>query len=344
MQTDWNTDCSPLGPSQYLQEMAEVGISFPLPNLPIIKPDPSLNEINYKYAFVNNDDKKVPVYNTLQAAAQGNKKGIVRRIGKGFNYVSYTEVGFVNGRPFYHTENGWVASKDITLSNIPTFQGVELVKTPERPFGWILTHFVPGERLETKRTPGFSKDDYTGYYRNHLDIVQIYDTKKIGKWNWYMIAPNEWVFQTNISVVTPNTTPPEGNNWTRWIEVNLYEQTIAVYENNELVFATLISSGAAPYYTYPGTFQIFEKLPSTEMRGDFTGDSSDAYYLENVPWTMYFDGSRALHGAYWRPLLGFPQSHGCVNLSVGDSKWLYDWAQMGDWVYVWDPSGETPSE
>ena len=31
-----------------------------------------------------------------------------------------------------------------------------------------------------------------------------------------------------------------------------------------------------------------------------------------------------------------------VNLSVGDSRWLFDWADVGDWVYVWDPSGKTP--
>jgi len=68
-----------------------------------------------------------------------------------------------------------------------------------------------------------------------------------------------------------------------------------------------------------------------------------AYYLEDVPWTMYYDDARgALHGAYWRANLGFPQSHGCVNCSVGDSHWIYDWAQEGDWVYVWDPSGKTP--
>ena len=42
------------------------------------------------------------------------------------------------------------------------------------------------------------------------------------------------------------------------------------------------------------------------------------------------------------PTLGFPQSHGCVNLTVGDSRWIFDWAQEGDWVYVWDPSGKTP--
>jgi lipoprotein-anchoring transpeptidase ErfK/SrfK len=70
----------------------------------------------------------------------------------------------------------------------------------------------------------------------------------------------------------------------------------------------------------------------------------DAYYLEDLPWTMYYDGPRALHGAYWRAKMGFTQSHGCINMTIGDAHWLFNWAQMGDWVYVWDPSGQTPTD
>ena len=80
------------------------------------------------------------------------------------------------------------------------------------------------------------------------------------------------------------------------------------------------------------------------MTGAFEADRSDYYYLDKVPWTMYFDGARALHAAYWRTMFGFPQSHGCVNLSPGDAHFLFDWANEGDWVYVWDPSGQTPTD
>jgi len=76
----------------------------------------------------------------------------------------------------------------------------------------------------------------------------------------------------------------------------------------------------------------------------FEADRSDYYYLESVPWTMYYDQARALHGAYWRTRYGFPQSHGCVNISPGDSHWLFNWAREGDCVHVWDPSGKTPTD
>ena len=51
-----------------------------------------------------------------------------------------------------------------------------------------------------------------------------------------------------------------------------------------------------------------------------------------------------IHGAYWHNKFGTELSHGCVNLSVGDSHWLFDWAEIDDWVYVWDSSGKTPTD
>jgi lipoprotein-anchoring transpeptidase ErfK/SrfK len=147
-----------------------------------------------------------------------------------------------------------------------------------------------------------------------------------------------------VSQVLPNATPPEGVTNGRWIEVNLEEQTVAVYDGNRLVYATMIATGQEPFFTRPGLFPIYKKLETTPMSGSFEADRSDYYQLQDVPWTMYYDKARALHGAYWRTRFGFPQSHGCVNLSPGDAHWLFDWAQEGDWVYVWDPSGETPTD
>jgi lipoprotein-anchoring transpeptidase ErfK/SrfK len=159
-----------------------------------------------------------------------------------------------------------------------------------------------------------------------------------------MLGPDEWVPAKHMARVRPNPIPPAGITGDRWIEVNLFDQSLAVYDKGQMVFATIIASGSEPFWTRPGVFQIFEKHETTPMRGAMGGDGSDAYYLEDVPWTMYFDDARALHGAYWRAKMGFPQSHGCVNLTVGDAHWLFNWGQLGDWVYVWDPSGKTPTD
>jgi lipoprotein-anchoring transpeptidase ErfK/SrfK len=53
---------------------------------------------------------------------------------------------------------------------------------------------------------------------------------------------------------------------------------------------------------------------------------AEAYSIEDVPWTMYFHESYALHGAFWHNLFGRERSHGCVNLSPADARWLFFWA------------------
>jgi hypothetical protein len=42
---------------------------------------------------------------------------------------------------------------------------------------------------------------------------------------------------------------------------------------------------------------------------------------------MYFNGSYALHGAFWHNNFGRQQSHGCVNLAPLDGKALFGWTE-----------------
>ena len=49
------------------------------------------------------------------------------------------------------------------------------------------------------------------------------------------------------------------------------------------------------------------------------------YSIEDVPWIMYFDGSTALHGAFWHSSFGHERSHGCVNMTPHDAHELFGW-------------------
>ena len=334
---DSSQDCNPYGPTAYLLEMEEVGFTFPEPPLPIQKPDPALSKVDYFYAYVI--PEHAPIYRPLTDAIDENKSNIIQRTTRGFTYVAISRTASSGGKSYYKNAVGWIAGKDLLFTQDPKFQGVEFLQTPGHSFGWILSQFAPDGKVETKRTPGYDQDDYTGHFLEHQEMVQIYDIVTVEDWDWYMVGPDEWLIQRTVAMVSPQGEPPEGKVWDRWIEVNLFEQTLAVYEERELVFATMIATGKAPLFTYPGIFEIEEKLDLTTMR--WLGEDI-SYNLEAVPWTMYFDQDRAFHGAYWRASLGYPQSHGCVNLSVGDSQWLYNWAELGEHVYVFDPSGKTP--
>ncbi len=116
-----------------------------------------------------------------------------------------------------------------------------------------------------------------------------------------------------------------------WIDVDLSSQTLNAYEGNDLVYTTRVSSGLNEFPTVTGMFRIWLRLESQTMDGTRLGYD---YYLENVPYVMYFFEDYALHGAYWHNNFGYPMSHGCVNLSPADARWLYEWSAYGTVVNV----------
>ncbi|HNZ01025.1 MAG TPA: L,D-transpeptidase [Anaerolineaceae bacterium] len=330
-------DCLPLGPSTFITELAQRGISYPIRPLPAQKPDPALQYAPDAYLSVTSG--AISMYATLDDAISGSP---VQSLGAGLmKYLAITQrVDRAEGIFYGLTSGLWVRAADIDAScciRSGRFQGLLFADNPPNSFGWIVDQAVP------RTAPGYlAPEKKMTLYRE--TVVQIFDVQTADNTKWYMIGLDTWVERRYIRQMVVNPTPPEGIDRNRWIEINLYEQTLAVYEDNRLVFATLIASGIDPFFTRPGLFQVYEKLEKTNMSGAFEPDRSDYYYLENVPYTLYFDEARAIHGAYWRTLFGYPQSHGCINLSIGDAAWIYSWADVGDWVYVWDPSGETPTD
>jgi len=337
-------DCIPAGPSAYLTDMAAKGVAFPIPPLSAKPSDPGLAYLDVQYAEVISPN--APVYGSIQEALAGNKKSASQRLNGITVYISYIDEQNIDGKKLYMLDQGaWMRGADISrLGVTPRFQGLLFDSTPTTDFGWVLTFFSPNPQVETKRTPGYQGGDYTGHLLDLYDVVQVFAQEVVEGEVWYMIAPDEWLPKKQVARVIVDSTSPEGVPVDRWIEVNLFDQTLSVYEDGQLQFATVIASGVEPLWTQPGVFQIYEKHNKTPMTGSFEADNSDAYYLEDVPWTMYYDQARALHGAYWRTKMGFEQSHGCINMTPGDAHWLFDWAQLGDWVYVWDPSGLTPTD
>jgi hypothetical protein len=220
------------------------------------------------------------------------------------------------------------------------FSGVEFKQNPTHSLGWVL--YASGAR--PAQTPGGQADLSAPVYPWHA-MVEVFDTRTVRGLKYFQVGLGQWISEEYLRVVTIQDAPPDGvPEGAKWIRVDLDQQTISAYEGKKLVFASQVSSGANPYYTRPGLFQITKKYALQTMSGSFASDRSDYYFVQDVPWVMYFDRARALHGAYWHNSFGFVRSHGCVNLSDADAHWLYDWAPLGAWVNVVDPSGKTPTD
>ena len=78
------------------------------------------------------------------------------------------------------------------------------------------------------------------------------------------------------------------------------------------------------YTTVPGDYTTQWKAISIHMSGGSTGAGYDT---PAVGWANFFDSQHgmAIHSAFWHNLFGEAMSHGCVNASPEDSKFVYLW-------------------
>jgi hypothetical protein len=263
---------------------------------------------------------------------------VVRNVGDGYLFATVKR-WFDNdaGEKWYEINyNEYVHEDDLTLVEPSGFQGVEVLQQPQRPFGWVVQDVIPS------REPGGEPDELFAELTRYT-FVQIYDVV-VGKddWLWYDIGDGRWVRQTYFSIVDVNPRPEGVGENEYWTEVDLYEQTFAAYEGDRMVYATLISSGLNRWPTREGLFQVWDRFYEYKMSG--AEGQVDYYFLEDIPYIMYFDEKTgaALHGTYWHDRFGFKHSHGCVNMPIKDAEWTFNWSadapnDLWVWVHTSDP-------
>ncbi len=251
----------------------------------------------------------------LYDAPDGN---VIGQIPAGFNFVNAvnTEIdGWIQ-----RLGGEWIARADAAYTRASTFSGYLLPEGWRHPFAIILDK----TGIYTSLRPGERGSEQSGYVTRRYDLVNIFARQEDSAGHvWYLIGPQQWLRQEFVAMFAPAEKPASLS--ARWLAVDLFEQTLIAYEDNKPVFATLVSSGLPEWTTNEGIFEIWARLDRDSMSGA-TG-APDAYALQDVPWTMYFDGSISLHGTYWHDDFGYRRSHGCVNLSISDARWLYEWTE-----------------
>jgi hypothetical protein len=304
--------------------------AFPRP--PHTEPIPQDGYTLGAYSFWRIGPDATPTYD----APGGN---VTSEIPSGFNFVRAIDWS-VDG--WLQIEGGQWLPRDLArYTEASYFTGVKLTNGLDYPMAWVLDL----SHIFVSAYPGGPRSQETGRFLNRYEMVNIFAVAYDAEgWRWYMIGPNQWVEQRFVAKIQ-KVERPEGVSG-RWVAVDLYEQTLVAYEDDTPVFATLISSGLEGHETNEGLFNVWASLPADRMAGA-TGAPS-AYALQSVPWVMYFDDSISLHGTYWHDLFGYRQSHGCVNLTISDAKYIFEWFHAGEpdadgeitpYVYVYS-SGE----
>lgn len=110
----------------------------------------------------------------------------------------------------------------------------------------------------------------------------------------------------------------------KWIDVDLSDQLLTAYQGDSAVRYFTISSGKSSTPTVTGSFRIYSRTELQDMSGGSRA-AGDYYFQADVPWVQYFYQDYAIHGAYWHNMFGTPIGHGCINMRVEESRWLYEW-------------------
>jgi hypothetical protein len=241
----------------------------------------------------------------------------------GFAFLSFFES---EGRRFGLTVDLDVVPLDRMRRVEPsTFRGINLDSETTLPVAFVLTKYA--KLLKGEPGKGFTPERDLAY-REAVPItgksisisgVRYLETRS-GNW-----LRDESLTRVNAMKNTPGWATPGRT----WIDVSILKQTLIAYEGTTPVYVTLVSTGADglgdpkdTHSTVRGQFLIHTKHVTATMSGDELGDEFD---LRDVPYVQYFREGYALHAAYWHDSFGKPRSHGCINVSPADARWLFHW-------------------
>lgn len=148
-----------------------------------------------------------------------------------------------------------------------------------------------------------------------------------GEFFWADGAGLKVLTDEDVATISPNVDPNE-----KTIQLNLEYQTLGCYEGSREVYFCRVATGRIhdpttglvtdTYATPAGTLLTHWKIISKNMTA---GSESSGYSTPAVPWCTYIQGGVAIHGAHWHNAYGEPRSHGCVNVSPEDAKWIFRW-------------------
>ena len=284
-------------------------------------------------------DKSKPLKIKLSDLEEDSDSTIAKRMVKGFFVAVDRSFGW-NGRSWYKTTGGLVAPSDrMVIIKPPTTQGIDF---PEgvKQIGFITATKASKYDFDADQkkiavngaAPRFTAVGLTGATTTNKTVVYRQTTE-----GWWMKA-------IDGTITEQGPRPADLAPGEKWIDVNLTRKTMVALEGDKPIFATLISPGKKSsikekdHSTIQGTFRIREKHIAVTMDGDGRAASDLPYSIEDVPYVQYFEGSYALHAAFWHNNFGHEMSHGCVNLSPLDAKRVFFWSEPHlprGWHAVW---------
>lgn len=269
----------------------------------------------YRYAKVKTP---APLYWRLPTEREltSGATAPIREQAQGAHFVAVDQALTVGDEPMSRTVRGfYVRDRDLEPKPAPTMHGELLAGADALPLAFVLDDEAPVIDPDTGHPRGTAER----FARFPVAAERERDGQRL-----VVASEGHAMAAEHVRVARVRTRPDEVGATDKWIHVDLDQQVLVAYEGDRPVLATLVSSGKAGFEPPLGLFHVHKKYTTVTMSGP--DPDAGTYAVEEVPWTMYYWASFALHGAYWHDEFGRVRSHGCTNIPPIDARWLFHWA------------------
>jgi len=273
----------------------------------------------YRYAMVLvPEEESLPMWGSLEALNEHAEPERQLSRGDTVALADPPQTVHFEDQSYYVTVDAKVLpiKRTMIVQRYSRWQGEPISADTHLPFGWVTP-----QKASVYAAPGGAKVD-TAVARTRFDILE---EQTVGRTRWLRIGDDRWMKEQQLNEVRKIDRPTGTGAHHQWFDVDLGEQVVVAYDNDRPVYATLTASGHEPNHTPRGNYPIWGKGTSVTMKSQEYDDKP--YYVNRVPWVMFFQAHNALHGAYWHDRFGTTKSHGCVNLAPKDAKALFDWLE-----------------
>ncbi len=215
------------------------------------------------------------------------------------------------------THDYWLSARDVQTVKPSAFTGTAV--DGELDVAWV----------SEKRTFVYSAPDMRKQppvYVERLARVEVSGQQQKGSVLW-LRTEQGWLKASDVRMPEVQA-PPQGIAADeRWLDVDTKTQTLVAYVGSRPVYATIVSTGrgkpGTEQATPVGLHRLWIKLYRSDMDNLEDPETQSPYAVEAVPYVMFFDRGYGIHGTYWHDRFGSPKSHGCVNVSLADARWLF---------------------
>lgn len=281
--------------------------------LPGPKVEPAIEGTNLpqRYAFVRVDGTRAYAHPSDYFA-----NDYVEALGRGFGIVVTGEQVY-QGIAFVRTRRHlWVERGSVHFVDGSSFRGVILKPGAPLDVAWVSRH------------PSKVYDKPHGRIQRRLARhARVHVEQERGAWT--KLRDGGWIKTADLARPRVVPTPAGIGAHDRWIDIDVDQQVLVAYDGGTPRFATLISTGkdSKTSATPLGVFALWAKLDYTDMDDIERTDVPQNYSIQDVPWVQFFKGSYGFHAAFWHNDFGRRRSHGCINLSPADARYLFQFTE-----------------